>query len=412
MTAHRILTIAHGHPDFSKGGGELAAYNLHRAYSAAPGVEATWFLARAERGRGPSGRIVHRRENEFLWEQGMRSFHEMKALNQFELHGYFTELIQTLKPTVVHVHHYVFMGLEFLRIIKKIDPSIKLVMTLHEYIAICANSGQMVKTGTNRLCYASGYDDCHQCFPDKTPEDFWLRRHFFVKYFDLVDQFVAPSDFLRQRYIDWGLAPERIVTIENGQPRRDPLPPRPLAPGETRNRFAYFGQINQFKGIEILLRGLAGMTRTERKGIVLEIHGANLDVQTQDFQDRINALRAPLEAERTLYWIGPYEPRQMTDRLRNIDWVVVPSIWWENSPLVIQEAFAHGRPVIASDIGGMAEKVVNGVNGRHVDVGNAHAWGQTMKSVAADTVQWDRLHQGISPPLSHEDCAAAHLALV
>src|SRR5690606_4324615 len=104
MTAHRILTIAHGHPDFSKAGGELAAYNLHRAYSAARGVEATWFLARAERGRGPSGRIVHRRENEFLWEQGMRSFHEMKALNQFELHGYFTELIQTLKPTVVHVH--------------------------------------------------------------------------------------------------------------------------------------------------------------------------------------------------------------------------------------------------------------------------------------------------------------------
>jgi len=48
-----------------------------------------------------------------------------------------------------------------------------------------------------------------------------------------------------------------------------------------------------------------------------------------------------------------------------VDWVVVPSIWWENSPLVIQEAFAHGRPVICSDIGGMAEKVAHEKNGLH-----------------------------------------------
>ena len=43
--------------------------------------------------------------------------------------------------------------------------------------------------------------------------------------------------------------------------------------------------------------------------------------------------------------------------MSEIDWVVVPSRWWENSPLVIQEAFMHGRPVICSGIGGMAEKV-------------------------------------------------------
>ena len=46
--------------------------------------------------------------------------------------------------------------------------------------------------------------------------------------------------------------------------------------------------------------------------------------------------------------------------MASVDWVVVPSIWWENSPLVIQEAFGYGRPVICSDIGGMAEKVTDG----------------------------------------------------
>ena len=51
--------------------------------------------------------------------------------------------------------------------------------------------------------------------------------------------------------------------------------------------------------------------------------------------------------------------------MARIDWVVVPSIWWENGPLVILEAFQHGRPVICSDIGGMSEKVTDGVNGLH-----------------------------------------------
>jgi hypothetical protein len=48
-------------------------------------------------------------------------------------------------------------------------------------------------------------------------EDFWLRKHYFQSHFELVDQFVSPSEFLRQRYIAWGLQPEQIVVIENGQ---------------------------------------------------------------------------------------------------------------------------------------------------------------------------------------------------
>ena len=45
--------------------------------------------------------------------------------------------------------------------------------------------------------------------------------------------------------------------------------------------------------------------------------------------------------------------------------MVVPSIWWETGPLVVMEAFQYGRPVICSDIGGMSERVTDGVNGLH-----------------------------------------------
>jgi glycosyltransferase involved in cell wall biosynthesis len=52
------------------------------------------------------------------------------------------------------------------------------------------------------------------------------------------------------------------------------------------------------------------------------------------------------------------------------DWVVIPSIWWENSPVVIQEAALAGRPVLCSRIGGMAEKVQDGVTGLHFEAGS------------------------------------------
>jgi len=80
-----------------------------------------------------------------------------------------------------------------------------------------------------------------------------------------------------------------------------------------------------------------------------------------------------------------------------VDWVVVPSIWWENSPLVIQEAFAHGRPVICSDIGGMAEKVAHEKNGLHfrATIRSASPIRSGARSARLDL--WEKLRQGIPP---------------
>lgn len=409
---HRILVTSHSHPHFNAGGGEIAAYNLFRAYGGLPEVEQAFFLARHDRSRGAVGAISPRGPNEYLWEQSVGDWFRMTAAHDESLHRNFSDLLRALRPTVVHAHHYVHMGLEYLQVIRRHDPDVRILMTLHEYIAICANNGQMVKAGSTALCHRESPDDCRRCFPERGIEDFWLRKHRFRRYFDLVDMFIAPSEFLRGRYIDWGLPPERIVTIENGQEPREPLPPRPLQAAETRNRFGFFGQITPFKGVDVLLQALTTLPRKARRRIVLEINGANLEQQKPEFRERIEALRAPLEKEGVLQWNGPYEPFQMSSRLASVDWVTVPSIWWENSPMVIQEAFAHGRPVIGSDIGGMAEKIADGVNGRQVPVGNAHAWAQTMSRLAGDTDEWDRLRDGIRPPMSYAECAGAHLELV
>lgn len=408
----RVLVMSHAHPDFSLGGGEIAAYNLYRECAANPDIEAAWFLARADRGRGPCGAIGLRRPNEYLWEQGIHDWHLLKAAHAESVTGRFQELVTALQPTVVHTHHYAHMGLEYLRILRRSLPGVRIVMTLHEYMAICRNNGQMIKVGSGRLCSSESPEDCRQCFPEKSAEDFWLRRHFLHDHFRLVDAFVAPSEFLRQRYIRWGLPAEKIIVIENGQPAHEALPPRPLAGDGPRNRFAYFGQINPYKGLTVLLEALTQLPRIlPGKGLTLEVHGANLEKQDGELQQKIRALAEPLIKRKLLNWVGPYRPEEQRQRMAGVDWVLVPSIWWENSPMVIQEAFACGRPVIASDIGGMAEKVRHGVDGLHVRMGSASHWAETLQAAATTPGLWDRLAAGIRRPLTTAECLEAHWGL-
>ena len=406
---HRVMVMSHAHPDFSLGGGELAAYNLFKAYKNHEAIEQAWFLARADKGRGATGHFSQRREGEFLWEQGVQDWHMLKAQHRESLTTWLTDLVKGLKPTVVHTHHYTHLGLEYLRILRRIDPSMRIILTLHEYMAICRRSGQMVKTDGMKLCHSSSPDECHRCFPDRSPEDFWLREHFIKSHFALVDHFVAPSAFLKQRYVSWGLPETKISVIENGQSEAQPLPPRELRNGETRNRFGFFGQITQFKGLTVLLESLTNLPESERKRVVLEVHGANLEVQKADFQQRVRELADPLIAQGVVRWVGPYRPEELPTRMAHVDWVVVPSTWWENSPMVIQEAWVHGRPVICSDIGGMQEKVTHGVNGLHVPAGSSLHWGETLSRAAQFTDEWDKLRKGIVAPRSHDAIARLHL---
>ena len=93
------------------------------------------------------------------------------------------------------------------------------------------------------------------------------------------------------------------------------------------------------------------------------------------------------------------------------DWVVFPSTWWENAPLVINEAFQHGRPVICSGIGGAAELVRDGVNGLHAPVGDAAGLADVMRRAIEEPGLWQRLRQGVEPPAGIGESAARHRVL-
>ncbi len=401
----RIVIFSHGHPTFSKGGGEIAAYNLFKGINQTEEHQA-WFVARAPEKLMHLGTpVAALNEREYLIA-GNADIPNLTATIALGDDSDFAEMLRSMRPDVVHFHHYVFLGVEMIRAVKRVCPNAKVVLTLHEYIAICMNSGQMIKTD-DRLCYQYSPRECAQCYPDRTPEDFFLRERYIKTYFNLVDQFISPSEFLRQRYIVWGIPADKIVFIENGLPSGGKLPPRPLQPDEPRGRFAYFGQINPFKGVDLILEAFSQLPKKVRKQVSLDIYGAGLEWQQEGYRNKINQLLA--ENKDIVRYHGPYEPEELAKLMEPIDWVLMGSIWWENSPVVIQEAFKFGRPVICPDIGGMAEKVRSNEGGLNFRARDPLSLRNVIEAIAMDHITYDNLIKKLPKAACAEEQTCLHL---
>ena len=128
----------------------------------------------------------------------------------------------------------------------------------------------------------------------------------------------------------------------------------------------------------------------------LVLRGANLDMQLPLFQERVARLLD--ETAGSVRFTGPYEQADLPAVLSAVDWLIVPSIWWETGPLVIHEALMHRRPVICSNIGSMAERIQDGVNGLHFGVGDADSLADTIRRAVNSPELWHKLRGQITDP--------------
>ena len=410
----RVLIIAHGHPAFSIGGAEVASHNLMRGLDGTGEVEAH-FLAAAHRGmrRHADTPLMSLRQGErevFMHTEGWDPFWLSNARGLTELQDAFDRYLRQVQPDVVHFHHVIGFGVEAIVQARRSCPDAAIVITFHEYLPICFNHGQMVKTSRNALCRSASPADCATCFPEHSAAEFFRRESFLKDHFALADAFVSPSQFLIERYVAWGLQRERFALIENGLAAQAPAAPRPLAAGARRGRFGYFGQLSEFKGLLVLLEAVASV-EDELWGndAVLCIFGGGVEHQPAPFQAKFAELLERAGRRARLY--GRYRSEELPRLMEQVDWVVMPSIWWENSPVVIQEAFLHGRPPIVGDIGGMAEKVTHGTNGLTFRAGSPEDLGDRLREALSDPTLWPRLRENAPAPLNLADFAQRHLEL-
>jgi glycosyltransferase involved in cell wall biosynthesis len=410
----RVLIISHGHPKQSIGGGEKVAYSLFQEIQ----THANWgplFVAAYQDSQpihlGVPFANYSTDGKEILYYSGEQNFFLFSKTDKKAIWNDFRQLLERFQPHIVHFHHYIHLSIELIREIRNYSQEVGIILTLHEYLPICYHNGQMVKHPSLALCYEAKPLDCSKCFPHISPADFKLRELYIKSFFKLVDLFISPSKFLIERYVDWGLPPEKMVYIENGQAAIQSAPARFLEEGGTRNQLAFFGQINPYKGLSVLLEALMLIPEHKEVDLVVHIHGGNLERQPEAFQTHFNQLLGESKVKRLIKFHGPYLAEDLPNLMAQVDWVIVPSIWWENSPLVIQEAFVHRRPVICSNIGGMAEKVQHRQTGLHFQVGSPRSLVTCLLEAARNNALWEQLHAAIAPPPTLAATCVQHLEL-
>jgi glycosyltransferase involved in cell wall biosynthesis len=407
----RVLVVAHNHPDFHPGGTEIFAHDLFREFRSRPNVE-TLFLAATnhlhrEQRPGTSFQSVGDAPDEvIIWSGHFDRFY----LSQVDTYGvvpHLVNLLEEFRPDVVHIHHALLIGVEFIALVRRVLPNARIVMTLHDYYAICAHDGLMMRTKGRERCDRANPGRCNTCFPTIPADRFLLRERFLKTLFTQVDRFIAPSRFIKDRFVAWGLSADVIEVLPNGRPIAEPAPHRPSVDGR-RPVFGYFGNLNPWKGVPSLLKAAQRLISNGTEDFELRLHGG-APFQSQEFVEEIEALIE--ETDPYVVRLGPYRRDELPALISAVDWVIVPSIWWENAPLVIQEAFLHRRPVIASNIGGMAEAVRDGIDGLHVRPDDPVALANTMRRAMDAPNLWESLVAGIKAPASISDVADRHLAL-
>jgi glycosyltransferase involved in cell wall biosynthesis len=359
-----IAIVAPAHPSLTRGGAEIAAYTLYLGLRDI-GVEAIFVAACPEEDRHKLN-LASREEYALVTQAGR--YEDFYTLAAAGVARQLREILAQRRVQAVNFHHQIHIGANSFLDIAAL-PDLPYFVTLHDLTAICAHHGQMVTRPALLLCEQASLEECNACFPERAAEQIALRRRLMLDALLPARGYISPSQFVADRFIAWGLPAEKFSVIENGLPHLPAAraPARPHSRGEPFV-FGLFGRITPNKGLETVLDAidLIADQAALRHLIRIRIHGA-LAGQSDAFTARFEA---SLAAHDFVTHTGAYVNEDIFALMAQCDYVLVPSTWWENSPLVIQEAFATGRPVICTGIGGMAEKVRDGVNGFHVSRNN------------------------------------------
>ncbi|MCK6528642.1 glycosyltransferase [Myxococcota bacterium] len=377
----RILKVIHGYPMRYNAGSEVYSQTLCRALAERHHVEV---FTREEDSFGPDYRLCEETEPDDprirLHVVNMPRFRDRYRHEGVDQR--FAEVLGRMRPDVVHVGHLNHLSTSLIR--EAARRQVPVVFTLHDYWLMCPR-GQLMQMFPEdpldlwaacdgqedekcaRRCYARYFsgDPAEEARDAATWADWVSRRMAHVREVaDLVDLFIAPARDLAGRFVrDFGLPQAKVRYLDYGFDRSR-LSGRCRVPGEPFT-FGYIGTHIPAKGIHLLVSAFGTLQGEPR----LRVYGRPRGQDTEALRTMAAAL--PGSAAQRVEWLPEYRNQGIVAEVFDqVDAIVVPSVWLENSPLVIHEAQGARVPVVTADVGGMAEYVAHEVNGllfRHRD---------------------------------------------
>jgi glycosyltransferase involved in cell wall biosynthesis len=359
------------------------------------GHEAQIFCAEEVK-KGPDCKIIVQEDNYNGLKVHRINFNRDKTPNiiQFSYNNplvadHFKSFLSSAKPDLVHITSFLNLSAAIIDPIKKF--SIPAIFTATDYWCFCPKGNLLACDGS--LCKSTDVKTCLSCLMSLSPlydqilkklmipppllaETFMLlekipaikrnkfikgpqalneRSPFILKKLINLDLIITPTPHLQEFFLRAGFSPEKVMLSGYGL-NLDWIKPYSSHFSEQPLRFGYIGMLAQLKGVDILIRAFNSLPSTKRAG--LKIYGDD-----SHFPLYAQKLKKLARDNPTVTFSGTFSPDKRGEVLAEIDVLVVPSMWYENAPLVISEAFAAGVPVIGSDVPGIALVVKDGVNG-------------------------------------------------
>jgi len=264
----------------------------------------------------------------------------------------FKKFLNKVNPDLVHFGHLNYLSTNLVKITK--ERNLPTLFTLHDFWLFCPR-GQLINRRDESLCNEIIINNCQSCLEEYLANESEPKllinsrlSHIKQNLLPYVDFFIAPSRFLLDKMVSFSIPKEKIGYLDYGfnydyfknfRKKKS-----------TKIRFGYIGRITTTKGLHLIIDAF---NQIKNDNVELRIHGAssNLDY----LKDRAK--------NPNIRFFGSYDNWDIANVLSEIDILIVPSIWFENSPLVIHEAAMVKIPVITTNIGGMAEYVKHNING-------------------------------------------------
>ena len=286
-----------------------------------------------------------------ILERIVYSFHAKSRLEK---------LINKVKPDIAHLHmidHQ--LSPSILHTLKK--HNIPVIQTVHQYKIACPNykfynptKGQICEKCVNGNFLHPIIERCHKnsIFASSllTLEAY---VHKMLNIYNNIDLFHVPSAFMGKKLIESGINEDKVFKLYYTI-NLDDYPYHP----QYDDYFIYYGRLSHEKGILTLLKAAANFPKSK----LLIIGDGPQRNELEKFAAK-NDLKH-------VQFLGNKSKDELKSLVSRSKFVVVPSEWYDNSPLVIYESFSMGKPVIGAKLGGIAELVDHDCNGLHFEAGN------------------------------------------
>ncbi|MEW6557426.1 MAG: glycosyltransferase family 4 protein [Elusimicrobiota bacterium] len=284
----------------------------------------------------------------------------LKILYSVEAKQKIKQIIDAFKPDIIHLNNFAHqISPSILHVIN--HYGIPTVQTLHDYKIVCPAYGMFYEG--EFPCNRCKHGRYYWCFLKKCTKNSRAKslvnviemylHHKILHVYDLINIYIAPSRFMKEKVIEMGFKNE-IMYLSNFIETERFIPDFV----SKEQSICYFGRITNGKGLETLIKAAKGLT------ITVKIIGKG------PIEELLKEL-ANKEGVSNVKFLGYMSGNELQQEIKESIAVVLPSEWYENNPISVLEAFALGKPVIGSRIGGIPELVKDGETGYTFEAGNA-----------------------------------------